>query len=334
MELLIDKLYKELSKEISEEVLEEKKKQIKTNIEKLKTIKNFLVQQKVLKQSTIGKSSSLSKFLNQYKRGIKLDLNEQINDTEWLLIAQKIGEAYEITSTLLSDLNFHNPVSMTLYYQDKEYGIQRIENFKLTPEMISYEFRGKTSQKNQYMRLKLNETIVRQEIHKLAQTRQKYQQNISNHYEAFKKLLVPKRGSKWQPNQGIVAEAFERHWEKIHAQTEEFINDILTRKEVWALYILSSDNAPYYSGADTDNAQVKALNASLISNVNTVLNTMESLILLFEQEVSSQEVPVLLDSYYKAFSAREDKTTISKKLQDAMGKGLTKEVQKYFVTEK
>lgn len=330
MELLIDEMYKELAKQISEEALKEKKERIRTNINNLKIIKNFLIQHKVLKQSTIGKSSSLASFLNQYKRGIKLTLNEQINDAEWLVIAQKIAEAYEITSILLSDLNFHNPVSMVLYYQDKDYGMQRIQNFKLTPEMIDYEFRGKTSQKNQYMRLKLNVTTIRQEIASLTQIKQKYQQNISNHYEAFRKLLTPKRGSKWQPNEGIVVEAFERHWEKIHEQTEEFINDVLTRKEVWALYVLSSSNAPYYSGADTDNAQVKALNASLISNVNTVLNTMESLILLFEQEVSPQEVPVLLNSYYKAFSAREDKTTISKKLQDAMGKQLTKEVQNYF----
>lgn len=244
-------------------------------------------------------------------------------------VAKLISEAYKLTSTILSELGMHDTVTTTLYYQDPQFGMQRIENFEFTEDMIAYEFRGKHSGRAAYMRLKFNEQVIKQLINEQNDIQKKFNKDVSEHYNNFKELLIPKRG-KWHPNEGVVAEAFERHWENIHSQAPNFIPDVLSKAQVWALYILSSDNAPYYTGADTQSAQVKAINASIISNVNTVLQTLESLLLLFDNFISPSQISELAQQYKLAFEKRKDKTTISATMERYMTKTVSKEVQKIF----
>jgi hypothetical protein len=52
---------------------------------------------------------------------------------------------------------------------------------------------------------------------------------------------------------------------------------------------MSSGREPYYTGPDTALAQVKNANASIISNADTVLNTLQTVLTLVSTEAPSVE---------------------------------------------
>jgi hypothetical protein len=65
---------------------------------------------------------------------------------------------------------------------------------------------------------------------------------------------------------------------------------------------MSSGNDPYYTGPDTANAQVKNANASIISNADTVLNTIEAVLKLTQAKTTSmEEAQRLKEQYAQSF---------------------------------
>lgn len=88
-------------------------------------------------------------------------------------------------------------------------------------------------------------------------------------------------------------------------------NDLESKGARWQMYRLSSGNAAYYTGPDTLYAQVKNANASLIDNVNTVLNTMDALIQLFDNTISVEN---LAENLQRAFVASPEGENMATKI--------------------
>ena len=70
-------------------------------------------------------------------------------------------------------------------------------------------------------------------------------------------------------------------------------------------------------------AQVKNANASLIDNLNTVINTIDAILLLVD---ATNNVSELLMKAKKAFQANPQKMNISRKIWDGLEEDLRQEI--------
>ena len=161
---------------------------------------------------------------------------------------------------------------------------------------------------------------------------------VSNHYKDFKKTLSDQTDGASNVNEGYIVEAFERHWEDYGHQLEPLkINDNGSKYEPIVYWILSKNNTPFYSGPDTLYSQVKNKNASLVSNINTVLNAAKAI-----QEVINN--PNLFENFQKAFEPKKQQVkkfskdfwgnlteTMQQQIKEALGVTEIKEGRKNII---
>ena len=100
----------------------------------------------------------------------------------------------------------------------------------------------------------------------------------------------------WKMNAGVAREAFERHLENLHKTLPNEFDpscEIESEGRRWVMYRYSSGSDPYFTGPDTNLSQVKAENASLVSDIATVLNTAKYII-EYGESVSVEQLKQLL----------------------------------------
>lgn len=112
-----------------------------------------------------------------------------------------------------------------------------------------------------------------------------YNQRVSQHFQNFIKPFVDweqNGGTGWKINKGVLAQTFERHWQSFpHDSTTEW-NDIESQGMRWLLYRMSSGSDPFFTGPDTIYSQVKTTKASIISNIDTIINSLYGILNLLE----------------------------------------------------
>ena len=317
---LLDDLLNDSTNEISQEVIQERKALILSDMTRLKQIRKELKDTKLLMKKSITKSSQLYSILGgSQSRGLSLIVNKQ---NDYSKISRLILEAYHLTTNILSNVGLISKVNYVITYQtDKDF--YRLTDIPIDENAMTYEIRGEDKGKTRLV-LRMNESYIRSKVN------EKKNNNdinwVSAHYKEFiqpfkdaEKRSSKRRKYKFKMNAGVAAEAFERHWENLHHQLDKpSINYNLAVQNpigyAWVLYKQSSRNAPYYTGPDTLYSQVKNSNASIISNVDTVLNTMEAVIQMGEENISGNELNKIKEQYKKAFKAKEGKLKIPKKI--------------------
>lgn len=120
---------------------------------------------------------------------------------------------------------------------------------------------------------------VQQDLESIEQAKKLY-----NHYTKFSTPFRRVNNKGGYINWGYVREAFERHLENLHRSFNGDINNFQECKmesvgQRWILYRYSSGSDPYFTGPDTESSQVKAENASLVGDIDTVLNTARFILL-------------------------------------------------------
>ena len=204
----------------------------------------------------------------------------KFNSEKYELIIQQFEkeliEAYFLSEKILADLRLIDRVQYTTVYNSRAGGVYH----RYCGEDILKNNVNLVLLSDGTMRLRLNS----REITKILKS-QTTDRHIQQHYQEFiAPIYQHLRKSKTVSfNQGHAAEAFERHWEKLGHSLEPFTGntaDLGTEAERWALYIASRNNAPFYSGPDTLYSQVKRNNASLLSNIDTLLYTIQTILRL------------------------------------------------------
>ncbi len=313
---------------LSKEVLEERKQLVLLQATRLEAIKTEIDKICRLQEKTISRRSQLHHVLGAgSKSGLTLNY-QAIKDN--IIIANKIGpliyEGYMLTSKILQELGIINPVDYTFTYNGSS-GFIRAKNLHIDPQQdLTYEVhRGALIIRLKENNIK-NKILANQASHNVAW--------VAEHYDKFiEPLRAAETKGKFKLNWGVASEAFERHWEELQHQIEHENRDNFGGVgRIWYLYRISSGNDPYYTGPDTATSQVKNANASIISNADTVLNTIQAVLKLIYTKTSSAEEGLLLQQQYaQSFTQKSTETQkISKEIWDSVDHDVQKLIMEQF----
>ena len=249
----------------------------------------FLIQQEIKRATRIDQvlSSNLNRnFFQSTQSDALSDKNAKI-----------FYKLYKISEDLLSQLNLIKKVSFTFTYIDDEGNYYRATNLK----DVNIKYYLESREEGKYVSLRLKEAAMRQKIKK------KYNNDLNKHFQEFSEpyyLYQSNNSHGWRMNKGVVAEAFERHWEELTHSLDNLENGnpnhYGSEGHRWYLYRLSSGSDPYYTGPDTALSQVKNANASLLSDVNTCLRACEA---LFRIEAGLENGKIADEEARKIFNA-------------------------------
>ena len=306
-----------IHRELAEEELQ-RRKLILFKAQKLEYIKQELLSLNLLQKKNISKRTQLHHVLgvgDNLGLGLKIDMLKENN--EYIVkVGKLIFSAYELTSEILQELKIISPVGYTFTYHGTN-KFYRSNDLIINPEEdLTFEIHRNALT----VRLKQSSIKTKLEIQN-ASFRTDW---ISEHYKGF---IVPyqeaqeKSTTGWQVNWGVASEAFERHWEMLQHSLEHPTGpDYGSIGSRWQLYLQSSGNDPYYTGPDTALSQVKNANASIISNSETVLNTLEAVLKIINTKVNSEEAAKeLILKYSQAFKAKNGITSkISKEIWNTL----------------
>lgn len=325
---LRDDIIKEIlllnSQDITEEYIKEKKERIQPLYQDLKIAYNNLKSEKVI-QEAIFRTDQKKKSIRQL-----LNFNETINyenakkNANQNNIKRDLLKLYDLAPKILTELNLIPSIHTTVTYVDGLGGYYRAGDFEIKPEHIRLHDGG----------LYLIESSIKKYFAQQQKSpdEKKIQEKIQSHFQAFSRpyyRYAKSNRTGWTINNGIVAEAFERHWEELSHSIDKV--DQLKNSDVgsvghrWVLYKKSSGSAAFYTGPDTGLAQVKNYNASLIHDLNTILNAVSIVFSLLND--TSQNRAQNIQNIQKALE-QSDTNTFSQKIWDGISDTAKKVIQK------
>ena len=302
--------------------------EVKIKVNRLKEIKKELEQEGLIKKVQLSQRSKLFGLLNGQGNKLVYAKEDHSKDD---IIEKNIFEAYHLTSEILQELGLIDKVDYVFTYIDSKGNYHRVDNLNLNLEMVKLE---SASSKRGYYSLRLQEAVIKKQM--AIKTEDETQMAINEHYQHFVKPFFDyasnnRTGWRVDNKKGILAETFERHWENLHHSIDkgpgQFSDgDIESEGRRWLMFRESSGNAAYYTGPDTVYSQVKNANASLIDNIDTVLNATDAIIELVENNI---KISNLAENLKKAFKAAKPKSTFAKNIWN----GMTKDLQDSIIEE-
>lgn len=295
--------------------------ELKNNVAKLKNLYEKLKLQHTFVSHSM-KRSKLSSLLDY--QGLRININDQTNTKQ---LTEDIFEAYHLTSIILQQLGLISEVKYTFTFIDNNGNFYRLGDADLELSDIKLE----AASRGRGYSIRLKESAIKAKIYE--NTLNKTNEIINQHFQKFAEPFYKYEASNkknWKINKGVLAEAFERHWENLQhdiqnpGQIQNTSKDLGTIGARWWLYRQSSGSDPYFTGPDTMFSQVKNANASLIDNINTVLNTTVAVLKIVED---ANNIPNITEKIKQAFLISPERPKIATAIWD----GLEKSVQKDLI---
>lgn len=236
---------------------------------------------------------------------------------------------------ILVNIGLIDPIHFTFTYASKKGNVfYRSEDITIDPNKdLKFELRNQGST----LVIRLKQSIMRQKILENQMGKEDGSSIVAKHYKKFiEPFLENEKRSGWKMNVGVATEAFERHWEKLkHSLNPPNMteNDLGSWGERWVLYKMSSGSDPYYTGPDTAESQVKNANASIISNADTVINTILAILKLVETKTSPNEISVIAEQYKLAFQQKKPSVeNILKSLENIIDEDLYSQIKEQILS--
>ena len=168
-----------------------------------------------------------------------------------------------------------------------------------------------SSKKSEGYGLKFNPSAVIAEMQKLSDAEKNFARQLYEHYRVFTQPYRDYVLAGHTLNEGVYKEAFEMHLENCHnglknIDITKYRLDKCTMESPgrrWVMYRYASGSDPYFTGPDTQYSQVKAENASLVSSIDTVLNTAKFII---EKHGNSKMLSILKDSKSSPLAVKDN----------------------------
>lgn len=194
-------------------------------------------------------------------------------------------EAYHLTTDILSQLGLIHSIKTTVTFIDETFNYLRLSDFQLEAQYTRLD--KKAESKGGDYAIKLKASKVKPLLEKLSDAEKEMQKAMANHFKNFIQPMIEYQNSNntgWKVNKGVLAEMYERHIEIGHDNLASFLSDDFPSVgNRWLLYKQSSGSDPYFTGPDTMYSQVKNINASIISDVRTIINTVNGILIIFDQ---------------------------------------------------
>lgn len=290
----LDSLFS-LIKKANQQVVEQNKKEL--NIAQ-KRQRLFEIQQnisifydsKIKSDRKKNKWSSILGNLNYEIRYDKIRENKKTEDE----FKANATEAYELITSILADLgkirSVRTVVTSISSNSQGGYSYFRFPNIELNVDYVYLN--PQASQRGQQYGLRLNQAKIEalKNMTEITEAEQAFQK----HFNAFISPFVEYEQSAintthWKINLGVLGETFENHLEKV---THNDINDLNDNSDAhlgsygerWVMYRKSSGSDPFFTGPDTELSQMKNANASLISDLRTLINAIEGVLKIVDEK--------------------------------------------------
>ncbi len=243
------------------------------------------------------------------------------NEQEFI---QTILDAYHLVLQILENLKLIRKTNFSLTFISDNYEYYRLDG-EISAENLyldrSAESHGST------LSIRIRDTKFKQEIENKKQDL--FYQKLSEHFRQFADPFIEyenNNNTNWKINKGVLAETFERHYEKFnHPDQGNWNNDIESVGRRWLMYRQSSGSDPFFTGPDTVFSQVKTTNAALISNVDTVYTS-----LLGVEKILKDSINIKDKNIKKIFSQSQMNNKINSAIWDAAGEEGRAEIIKVF----
>lgn len=279
------------------------------------------------------------KYVSVYTTELKQDTRKQ------QIVIDSITKLYFLTEEFFVLKGAISKPKFTMTYSDSQSGMYYRQEFEIGVGDLKVN-----EDSHQKIQLRFQTQSVLEKMKAVIKDNEIEQENAKKLYKHFMTFTEPYQEYKRAGNysgRGIWREAFELHLENLHKSyvygTEKEFNPNCQMESVahrWVLYKYASGNDPYFTGPDTALSQVKAENASLITDIDTVLNAA-AYIVKWGEEVSTTDLSQML----KTKGANEINTfakniweTLSKEIQDEivaiMGSNLGLSSPKVVIREK
>lgn len=193
-------------------------------------------------------------------------------------LTEAIINTYKGILNILTEIEIIDKVSFSISYISDNYQYARLSG-DLSLKNFSLQKTAKS--KGAKYAIRINQATLKEQIEaaKRNENFQKLNSHFQNYIQMFRDYEAQQiNGTRWKINKGVLAETFERHLESQGGAQLFNDTDFESKGRRWTMYRQSSGSDPFWTGPDTKYAQVKTTKASLISNIDTVLNALYGMI--------------------------------------------------------
>lgn len=236
-----------------------------------------------------GYLSEIKKVSNIIEKGKNDRIKwSQLMDNSYSIINIQKGQQEQLTEAIintykgilniLTEIEIIDKVSFSISYISDNYQYARLDG-DLSLKNFSLQRTAKS--KGAKYAIRINQASLKEKIEEAKRNEnfQKLNSHFQNYIQMFRDYEASQiNGTRWKINKGVLAETFERHLENQGGAQLFNDTDFESVGRRWTMYRQSSGSDPFWTGPDTKYAQVKTTKASLISNIDTVVNALYGMI--------------------------------------------------------
>lgn len=248
-------------------------------------------------------------------------INIQKGQQEQLIEA--IINTYRGILNILTEIEIIDKVSFSVSYISNNYQYVRLSG-DLSFKNFSLQRTAKS--KGAKYAIRINQASLKERIEEAKRNEnfQKLNSHFQNYIQMFRDYEAQQvNGTRWKINKGVLAETFERHLENQGGAQLFNDTDFESKGRRWTMYRQSSGSDPFWTGPDTKYAQVKTTKASLISNIDTVLNALYGMIQIMKHPDKLNEE--ILNDIFKQKNVENEIDSAAWDALDDIAKSVLKE---------
>ena len=248
-------------------------------------------------------------------------INIQKGQQEQLIEA--IINTYRGILNILTEIEIIDKVSFSVSYISNSYQYVRL-NGDLSLKNFSLQRTAKS--KGAKYAIRINQASLKEKIEEAKRNEnfQKLNSHFQNYIQMFRDYEAQQiNGTRWKINKGVLAETFERHLENQGGAQLFNDTDFESKGRRWTMYRQSSGSDPFWTGPDTKYAQVKTTKASLISNIDTVVNALYGMIQIMKHPDKLNEE--ILNDIFKQKNVENEIDSAAWNTLDDIAKSVLKE---------
>ena len=238
-------------------------------------------------------------------------------------LTEAIVDTYKGILNILAEIKIIDKVSFSISYISDNYQYARLDG---DLSLKNFSLQRTAASKGAKYAIRINQASLKEKIEEAKRNEnfQKLNSHFQNYIQMFRDYEAQQiNGTRWKINKGVLAETFERHLEN-QGGTQIFNDaDFESKGRRWTMYRQSSGSDPFWTGPDTKYAQVKTTKASLVSNIDTVVNALYGMIQMMKHPDKLNEE--ILNNIFKQKNVENEINSMAWDTLDDTARAILKE---------